>query len=690
MPTTEDEKLQTDIDESNIEQSEDVRDRLTEIAARQLAVSDRFKQPLITKWKKYENLKAGNVPKKLRTLFSVPLPVFSGMLDTLAADFDEPIELRFKEKHPADYFKAKKYQGAFNIEKASYDSSARWDYKARVDKQLNILHGRSILKEYASSDPKYKNFLYNTDPLYFHCQPAGGGLLEDHLFAGEEGIIRTESELLASDIYDKSQVNELIRRSADKEFIQKTSEWDREKLQRFNVLGLDPTSNSYVGEPTFNLVEWVLTHKGKRYYVLFDPWTRTWVRCEPLKDIFSQDLYPWTSWATHNDNKVFWTQAYADQIYPVADAVVTLYNQELTNREKQNMNARLYDPEMFPDVAKLDEASYRPDALVRVDTKGGTRKIESGLFSIKTPELNGTIQLLDWTNKELAKDTGINDISQGVAMNAAKKVNVAYMESSATAKRLGLKSQSYTECWGEIGVRFIQGIKDHMSKEMYITVLGDEGLEPDVLTRADTDFKGGMLSVEVISSTAEKAENQKKKDGRIKMYELLAQSQNINSEMRDAGIMRDVGELNEEQITMFLDTKNYSAKQSVAKAHIAIQEILADKKPDINYAADTTFMKIILDYAMEHRNKLGKEKFKAMTLYAATHAQMASQNGQQRGKQRGQQNARTAIQANPGAFTPPQGKMAGAAQPPRPPMGAPAPQAPVPSPMAAPQPEMAQ
>ena len=328
-----DDLKQEDIDESGIEKQSDFRDELAKIACRQLSISNKFKEPLVEKWKKYENLKAGNVPKKLRSQFNVALPVFSGMLDTLAADFDEPVELKYKPKHPSDYFKAQKIQAAWDIEKSKYTREARWDFKARVDKQLNILHGRSILKEYASSYPKYQNHLFNTDPLYFHCQPHGGGLLENHLFTGEEGIVRSESELL-HEPYNQSQVKNLIAAARSPEYLAEVTEWDREKLQRFQVLGLDPSNNSYVGETTFNLVEWCLTHKGKRYYLVLDPWTGIWVRCELLKDIFSKDLYPWTSWATHEDNKVFWTNGYADMIYPVADAVVTLYNQELTNREK--------------------------------------------------------------------------------------------------------------------------------------------------------------------------------------------------------------------------------------------------------------------------------------------------------------------------------------------------------------------
>ena len=627
---------------------QELADKLTQIACLQLQTSNNYKKPLLEKWKQYEDLKAGNVKKKLRIQFSVALPVFTGMLDTLAADFDEPVELEFQKKHPSDYSKVQKIQASFDQEKKSLERTARWDYKSRIDKSINIMYGRSILKEYAESDPKYRNVLQVVHPTYFHCQPMGGGLLEDHLFCGEEGILRTESEIedgAESGIYDKAQVKELKVKAGNKDYIQNVTDYQREKLARFQASGLDPDNHSYVGETTYNLCEWVLTHKGERYYLLFDPWTITWIRCEKLKDIFSKNLFPWTSWASFEDDKIFWSQSYADIIYPVADSIVTLFNQELTNREKSNMGARAYDKDMFPDVAKLDEAQYRADALVPVDTKGGTRQIANGLYRFDTAQLQGTIELLDWTNKSLQQQSGISDISQGTAQNAAKKVNVAYMEQASVAKRLGYKSQSYTECWGEIGVRYVQGLKDHMSQKMYIEILGDTGIEPDVMTREDVMLKG-EIGVNVVSSTARKASAEKDRQAHADAIKLLIQDQNMNSEWRTAATLRYVGKFKEDEIKLALDTRNYASKESVAKAHIVIEELLADKDPLINYAADTIFLKIIMDYMMEHRNKLGKEKFKKFALYITANTKIAMQNGKTKGAQRGMQNARTQMAQN--------------------------------------------
>lgn len=612
--------------------TKELADELVKIAVKQLNVSNKYKKPLLEKWKSYDDLYAGKVKKKLRQQFNVALPVFSGMLDTLAASFDEPVELEFKQKHPADYFNAKKVQAAWEIEKTSTDKDARWDFKSRLDKQINIRRGRSILKYYAESDPKYRSVLEVVLPEYFHCQPTGGPNLENHLFVGQENIFRTEAEL-ESEIYDSKQVKELIDKAKSDEYINQVTEEHREKLSRFQALGLNPDDNNYVGEKTYNLCEWCLTHKGTRYYLLFDPWTMTWVRAEILKDLYSRNLFPFVSWATHEDPQVFWSKAFADDIYPVADSIVTLFNQELTNREKRNMNAKAYDDQMFKDVAKLDAAQYRPDALVPVDTKGGSRTIQSGIYTFETPELQGTINLLDWVNTNLQKDTGITDIAQGASMQPSKKVNVAYMEQAAVAKRIGHKSQSWTEAWGEIGTRFVQGIKDHLTGEMYIEILGDMGIEPDVLTRDDLELKAD-LGVSVISSTQRKTEAQNKKSTRIEALKLLIQSQNINSEWRDSNILRYVGEFDEDEIKQALDTKNASSRESVAKAHICIQDLLGKKTPELNYKADATFLKIINDYMMEHRNKLGPERFALFAKYITDNAQVAMENAQRLAKQK--------------------------------------------------------
>ena len=108
-----------------------------------------------------------------------------------------------------------------------------------------------------------------------------------------------------------------------------------EKLSRFKPLGLDPDSNNYVGETIFKLAQWIMEIDGERYYLCFHPWSKVWLRFEKWKDMSSPGLYPWTPYVTHEDDENLLSKSYGDDIYAASDAVVAMFNQELSNREKE-------------------------------------------------------------------------------------------------------------------------------------------------------------------------------------------------------------------------------------------------------------------------------------------------------------------------------------------------------------------
>lgn len=659
MPT--DTKTYDEVDEMGLEgqsmeleleklKGKDFNDKMTQIAVKQLGASASFKKPRVSQWKKFDEAYNGVTKKRLRQMFQVPLPIYAGFLDTLAADYDEPIEVDFYKKHPADHFKAKRTKAAWDIDKVSMAPTARWDFKVRIDKKNNIRYGRSILKSFAESDPKYRFVVDNVDPYFFHCQPRGGPILEKHLFCGEENVFKSDEEIQAgidAGHYSEKQWELLKDRAKNKQYMESLGLDHQESMARFSSLGMDPDKDNYVGEDRHNFVEWCMTYKGTRYYLLFDAWTMTWMRVCPLKEMYSKEIWPYTSWASHEDGQVFWSIGYGDIFYPVAEAAVQLFNQELTNREKKNYNSRLYDKDMVTNVAELDAAQFRPDALVSIDTKGGQRDLSRAVFSLPTGELNGTIELVDWINSSVGRSTGASDISQGSVIDSAKKVNVAFMEQGSISKRIGYKSQSYTECIGEtFGLRYVMGLKDHLgsNEKKWIEVLGEDGLEPDVLTREDLYTKAD-LGVKVISSTYQKQEDRQKKEGRIKSLELLKDSQNINSEWKEAAILRDIGGYSEAEITRAFDTKNYGSRDSIAKAHICIQELLTESTPDLNYAADVPFLQTIRNYAVEHRNKLGVKRFMAFMAYVTACTPFAQSNEVGEATTRGQNNARRAAMA---------------------------------------------
>lgn len=594
---------------------------LAQIARWQLWESSNFKLPRLQKIRVAENLYAGKIPKKNRIQFDVPLPVLSGMVDTFLANMDDPIRIKFKEQDPSDWGKVRKINALYEKESKSNKPGGRWAQKDRWQKKLAMFSGRGIMKYYAESDPEYGSNLEVVDYYDFHCEPKGGGHLENHLFAGQEGIWRTESQLkqgAMSGLYDKKQVAELLTKANTNTYKQYIGYTNDFRFNRFKALGLDPDNHSYVGEATYHFAEWVLTFKGQRWYVLFDPWTGLWIRVEKLLEIFPSGYYPWVTWATHEDPNVFWSKATAtDDLAPVADAIITLFNQEATNRQKRNMHPRGYDIEMVPDVARLDEASYRPDALVPFDTKGGTRRIDQAIYEFKVDGLDGTINLINFLSSYTGTQTGVTDGVQG-NQEADKRVGVLLGEEQALSKRFDYRSQSYSSAWGEVGVRFVDGLKDHMPPKMAIRILGENGYEWDEIKRIELNLKK-ELDVEVSSSTRDAADDRNKIAARAKSQELVSAdpklSAMVNPRWQIEQIYRDIGGYSDEEIAVALDPINYGSKENMAEASEVIQDLLQGKAPEVYYAADVAFVQRIMDFAnrMEPKDKALRLKFYAYT-----------------------------------------------------------------------------
>lgn len=607
------------------------KERLAEeavnIATRQLIASTDFKKPRLARLAKYWELYDGKVTKKLRQLFNVPIPVFPGMIDTLNAQYDTPIQLKFQEGDASDYFKVQKINGAFQMEVMNSADNSKWDAKLRMARKHAIMNGLAILKYTAESDPEYKSMLDTVNIKNFHFQPRGGLALENHLFAGEEDIEKTKSEIVAGAMngtYDKEQVKKLLFNSSDTGYLPDSRLDMGEKLSRFKPLGLDPDNNNYVGETIFKLAQWIMEIDGERYYLCFHPWSKVWLRFEKWKDMSSSGLYPWTPYVTHEDDENLLSKSYGDDIYAASDAVVAMFNQELSNREKRNFGARAYDKDMFQDVRKLDEAMHRPDALVPADTKGGTRRISEGIYEFKVGELGGTVNLIDWITGTLGRNTGANDLAQGSVQEVSKKASVTFAEQKSVSKRLSWQAQPFQEMMAQLGKRYIYGLKDNMPSKMAIKLLGETGWDWEQITRLDLSTTKDV-DILIISTDKQAMESETKTQKRKEALIAVTNSPNINSKWKDEEILRSVGGYDDVEIASALDIKTYSDKKSLAKAAEAIQFILQGKQPALWYGAIPAFMQKIVDYASDNRATL-KEKYDLLVNYAISHTDIARNN----------------------------------------------------------------
>lgn len=596
------------------------------IATLQIIACTDFKRPRLERLKKYYELYDGKVPKKLRQLFNVPIPVFAGMIDTLNAQYDTGTYLEFEAGDSADYFKVQKLNGAWRMEVMNSALNSKWDSKLRIGRKHAIMTGRAILEYNVTSDPSYKSELTNVMLKNFNFQPKGGLYLENHLFAGTEDIDKTRSELIAlaqSGVYDRNQVSQLLRTAANSEYLPDGSATMGEKLERFSPLGLNPEMHSYVGQDVYKLAQHIVELDGTRYYVVFHPWTKMWLRFEKWVDVCSSDLMPWTTYATHEDDENFLSKSYGDDLFSASDAVVAMFNQELTNREKRNFGARAYDKDMFTDVRKLDEAMHRPDALVPADTKGGTRRISEGVYEFKVGELGGTVNLIDWITGSLGRNTGATDVSMGGAVDADKKASVTFAEQKSVSKRIGWGAQPLQDMMADLGQRFIWGLKDHMPSRMAVQVMGEAGWDWDEITRLDLSTEKDV-HVLIRSTDQQQSDNEMKAKRRAEALGMVDPN-TINPQWRNEQILRSVGEFDDEEIAQAQDIKTYNDRKSLAKASESIQLILRNQKPLLWHGATAAFMQKIVDFANDKRSTLGA-KYDTLITYALDHKDIARDN----------------------------------------------------------------
>ncbi|MDI6820941.1 MAG: hypothetical protein QMD65_02055 [Patescibacteria group bacterium] len=611
---------------------------LTAIALRQLTTGYQFKLPRINQIRRFRDLYNGKTQRQLRIRYNVPIPIFAGMIDTLQADLDDQIILKYEEQDPADWKAAIKANAALKKEIISMRPGAKWNEKLRGARQECIMTGRGILKLTASNEDGFETNLEDLTFEDFYFEPKGGRNLESHLFCGQSNIWKSKKELQneAGGIYDARQVKRLLDFAGGNTY-RRSSHWDNcGYANRFASLDLSSESNNYVGEEMFHLIEWCLTYKGERWYLLFDAFVSEWVRFEKLTDIHSSGYYPWVSFASHPDKKNFATKGFADDLYPIAIASMDLFNEDLENKKRRNSNARAYDKDMFPNVAQLDEAQMGRDRLVETDTKGGTRRISEGIYAFETPEISGTLDTVSWLENLAGKSFGVTDIQQGVAQPASKRVGVAYAELSQISKRLSFTSQPIIEAGQELGMRYFGALKDYLREPLSIKILGEEGYEWDTLKRIDLNTKKGF-EISVTSQAKENKMNELSKQNKLNALQMVRNTPpanpGVNTKIADEYTLRDVGGYSEAEIALLLDPNSQADKRTIAETSEAIQNLMLGKMPDINYNATAYFLQKILDFVKTHKNdaKIRKNEGKFMA-YLEQHTQIAMENEARRAK----------------------------------------------------------
>lgn len=614
-----------------------IADEITRKAITQLRQSRDYKQARLAQIKESENLYFGIVEPSLRNPFNDCFPFMSGFIDTLHSKIDDPPKIAFRHQELADYKIAKKVSSAYSAQKDSTMPYARWNLKDRWSKKYAEFSGIGIYKVYG--EVVNGEFRFNLDvPDYneFHCEPGGGGHLEYHLFCGIENVFKTKSELedgVQNGQYDSEQVNSLISKTSASDYKENSDVYNNQNSRK-EALVQDAETNNYVGEEVLKLTEWYLTHEGVRYYCLFDEKSGLWVRVKPLRELFSipagyhDALWPFVTWQTHEDGKVFWSKAPADDARVIAKNVNRLINQELYNREKNNSGKRGYDPEMVEDLEAFTD--WRPDGIVPFNTQGGTRQISEGVYEFKSPELNGTINLVSFLDSYSGQKMGSTPGSQGRAPED-QKVGIFYGEMQQIEDRIGTNNKSYSEAWADIGRRFIIALKDHLKDEdVAISLLGSSGIDYESLTGEDLSSLAGEFNIIVEGGSVQRMEEDSKNQLKL---DVLKGVQAVNPVWKDKEMLKLSG-YSEEDIKEAFNPAKPATQELLSEAAQSIQLILRGEKPKINRGANVAFMEYIKNYADNLTISNDKEKeyrlAKLMYEYVDAHAEIVAENENRR------------------------------------------------------------
>lgn len=597
-----------------------------------------FKLPRITQIRKYRDLYNNKTVRQLRVRYNVPIPIFSGIIDTLQAQLDDGIILKIEENDPADWIGAQKANAALQIELQNPDPGAQWNGKFRDARKEMIFTGVGIPKYTAGRNNNgYFSRLSTTafEDFYFETKPKeNANILENHLYAGQGNIWLTETEIrdgMSGGIYDKAQGKKILDWGGSE--YKQSSFWDNyDYANRFQSMNLAAESNNYVGEKVFQFHEMIGEYKGRRWYELVETFTGEWLRFEKWEDLCSNQLYPWHPFHSHPDQKNFASKGVSDDLYPIAIPMMDMFNEDMENRKRRNSGARGYDKDMIPNVQELDEAQMGRDRLVRIDTKGGTRKISEAFYRFDTPDISGTIDALKYMESIVTTKLGISDQEMGDAPDPNTTIVSSLNHTNAISKRINFTAQPIIESGQGMGLRFVGGLADYLDEPLSIKLYGEAGFEWEYLKRIDLDFRKPP-KVTVTSESAMSRANQMKKANKIQALNDAANRMKvpanpvINYRMLEEYNFRDVGEFSEAEIALLLDTNSTVDKKTIAETSAAIQDLMMGRVPALNYNANAYFMSHMLKFVKTHQGdpKVKKNKDKFLK-YIIAHEQIAKDN----------------------------------------------------------------
>lgn len=601
------------------------REKIIDQSLREISFARQYKQGIVDKWHKNENLYYGrkdfnnyypsndvlNHDKAQDSRANVNIASSKAMafVETVLSKIDSPLTFKFKKNTMADLKRAK----LLNALKEKDSNDDDWNFKDLMGKVEAIMYGRAIFTYYADSLNGYCPHLENVSVYDFLIDPSGGGFDPDKaMYCGRYDIKRSKSQLQKGrkeGIYIKDEVDKLISGSGND--ANQTSQEDINKQNKYSYIA--PTNKRTINNPDmWKLWEWYTTYDGERYYLLMEETSGIAIRVEKLKDMFPIDkrlgdaMFPFWSYAFMPNITEFWTPSKLDYVREPFMTQSVSINQMVDNAERINKPQRAVDVGAIESVADL---IYRKNGVIRV--KPGT-DINKAFRIVETPSISTPITVYNTLENINNVESGINAASKGVAEE--DKVGIYQGNQANTADRYGVWNKSYSQGYKRFSKLWRYGVDSHLTLKVGVKILGSKGLEEtfyitkrDIKPSADWD-------VIVDSTDAETQADAIDTRNKLTFLQGYRGDQTINQKAIFEESATVIGFTNE-QIRTFMDVSEFGDSELLSEAERDIESLLDKKIIEPNMRANTAYMKHIVDYMIDHKEDMTDDQFTLFTDY---------------------------------------------------------------------------
>ena len=577
-------------------------DKIAAQSINEIDIARTYKNGKVKSWQSNESMYYGVKETSEDSRANISLGRMQEFVHTLLSKIDNPLVFKFTKRKPSQLSRVELLN---SLRRFDADRNF-WDLKDIVGKKQGIIYGRAVYAYYASSDEGYQSNLENVDVYDFFIDPACGGIdIENAFFMGRWGVVKTIKQLkdgVKSKIYNKEAVSRLIESGGNSTEENQEETNKRSRSYDQETIG-DKENNNH---NKFKLWEWFTTYEGERYYILMDN-SGQWIRCEKLSDMFSNDMWPFWTWAAFPDLTEFWTPSYCDYARDLFLAQDASIGQMLDNADAINKPMRAVDVSAIDDVTKL---KYRKDGIIPV--KKGV-DINRAYQTIITPSINTPIQVFEILEGIQEKASGVTAQAKGTS-DEKGKVGIYQGNEAAMADRFGLLNKSYSFGYKRFAKLYENGVKDHLIKKIAIEILGPNGVEVKQISKRDLYKKGDEYGITVEASNAEIMAS--KQDRNEKLAFLASEVNNPMINKKKSFEMRAlISGLSEEDVRQLLDTNSYGNEKLMSEADRDLESLLMGEVIEINDAANNQYKQRMVDYLRDHKEDINDRQFFAISAY---------------------------------------------------------------------------